>query len=254
VSHRGLRTTCCRLSFPARPSHLGPCLAAPALAPQHLCPSSRLTPEATNTSTSGYRLALGLTLLRLALAPIVLAVSTATAAGPVIATVLAVGFLSDVFDGVVARHHGVATPGLRRLDSTVDTVFYLAIAYAVFRLHPAPVRALAWPIGIVLAGEALNYVAAYLVFKRGAGYHAWSAKVWGALLFAALLVLLASGSSALLPLALVAGIIAQADTLAITLVLPDWQSDVPSAWHAVRMRRDLRRRRTVERDARQVIP
>jgi CDP-diacylglycerol--glycerol-3-phosphate 3-phosphatidyltransferase len=193
-------------------------------------------------------------LLRLALAPVALAVSTANAAGPVIAIVLVVGFLSDVFDGVVARHYRVATPGLRRLDSTVDTVFYLAIAYAVFRLHPAPLRALAWPIGIVLVGEALNYVAAYLVFKRGAGYHAWSAKAWGALLFVALLLLLASGSSALLPVALVLGVIAQADTLAITLALPVWQSDVPSAWHAVRMRRDPRRGRTVERDARRMTP
>ncbi|HSQ31127.1 MAG TPA: CDP-alcohol phosphatidyltransferase family protein [Gemmatimonadaceae bacterium] len=201
-------------------------------------PSGSLTPEAAHTSTRiGWRLALGLTLLRLALAPVLLVMSTVKVAGPVIATVLAVGFLSDVFDGVVARHFGVATPGLRGLDSTVDTIFYLAIAYAVFRLHPGPLRALAWPIGIVLAGEALNYAAAYLIFKRGAGYHAWSAKAWGALLFVALLMLLTTGSSALLPIALIAGIIAQADTLAITLTLPQWQSDVPSALHALRIRR-----------------
>jgi CDP-diacylglycerol--glycerol-3-phosphate 3-phosphatidyltransferase len=190
-----------------------------------------------NTSTRiGWRLAVGLTLLRLALAPLVLAIPTA---GPVIATFLAVGFLSDVFDGVVARHYGVATPGLRRLDSVVDTVFYLAVAYAVFRLHPAPLRALAWPIGVVLAGEALNYVAAYAVFRRAAGYHAWSAKLWGLLLFVALLVLLAVGSAALLPLALGAGIIAQADTLLITITLPRWRSDVPSVLHALRIRRGV---------------
>ena len=198
-------------------------------------PFGSLTPRAANTySRIGRHFALGLTLLRLALAPVVLAIPTA---GPVIATVLVVGFLSDIFDGVVARRYGVATPALRRLDSVVDTVFYLAIAYAVFRLHPGPLRALAWPIGIVLAGEAFNYVAAYAVFRRAAGYHAWSAKVWGALLFVALLMLLATGSSALLPIALVAGIIAQADTLAITFTLPRWQSDVPSVFHALRIRR-----------------
>ena len=100
-----------------------------------------------------------------------------------------------------------------------------------------PLRALAWPIAIVLTGEALNYAVAYAVFRRIAGYHAWSAKLWGALLFVSLLVLLAIGSAAVLPLALVAGMVAQADTLAITFVLPAWQSDVPSVWHALRIRR-----------------
>jgi len=201
---------------------------------------SHLTPPQLPTNTSsriGWHVALGLTLLRLVLSPVVLVMAEASVAGLAIAAVLVAGFLSDVFDGIVARRYGVATPGLRRLDSSVDTVFYLGIAYAVFRLHPAPLRALAWPIAIVLAGEALNYAVAYAVFRRTAGYHAWSAKLWGLLLFASLLSLLAIGSAMLLPLALTAGIIAQADTLAITVVLPAWRSDVPSAWHALRIRR-----------------
>jgi CDP-diacylglycerol--glycerol-3-phosphate 3-phosphatidyltransferase len=197
---------------------------------------------------AGWLAALGLTLLRLALAPAALLLLRAGAPGAVFAAILVTGFLSDVFDGVVARRCGVATAMLRRLDSSVDTVFYLAIAYAVYRLHPDPLRALAWPIAIVLGGEALNYVAAYALFRREAGYHAWSAKVWGALLFSSLLLLLAGGNAILLPVALTAGIVAQADTLAITLSLPAWQPDVRGVGHALRLRRTW-----LDRRARSVV-
>jgi len=197
---------------------------------------------------AGWLAALGLTLLRLALAPAALLLLRAGAPGAVFAAILVTGFLSDVFDGVVARRHGVATPMLRRLDSSVDTVFYLAIAYAVYRLHPDPLRALVWPIAIVLAGEALNYAVAYAVFRREASYHAWSAKVWGVLLFSSLLLLLAGGNAILLPVALTAGIVAQADTLAITLSLPAWQPDVRGVGHALRLRRTW-----LDRRARSVV-
>ena len=43
---------------------------------------------------------------------------------------LIAAFLSDVFDGILARRLGVATPTLRRLDSIADSVFYLAAVFA----------------------------------------------------------------------------------------------------------------------------
>ena len=185
---------------------------------------------------NGYRLSLALTLLRLALAPVLVVLARGGAPGLVLAGMLITGFVSDVLDGVVARHAGVVTPFLRRLDSSVDTVFYLGVAYAAWHRHPDALRALAWPIGAVIVGEALNYAAAYAKFRREASYHARSAKLWGLLLFLALLLLFATGSAALLPVALVAGMLAEAETLAITLVLRRWRHDVPSVWNARRVR------------------
>jgi phosphatidylglycerophosphate synthase len=67
---------------------------------------------------------------------------------------LVMAFLSDVFDGVVARRLGVATTALRRMDSAADTTFYVAAAYAAWRLYPdgvarhaAPLLALGRPRG-----------------------------------------------------------------------------------------------------------
>ena len=43
---------------------------------------------------------------------------------------LILAFLSDVFDGILARRLNVATPDLRRLDSIADSTFYLAALLA----------------------------------------------------------------------------------------------------------------------------
>jgi CDP-diacylglycerol--glycerol-3-phosphate 3-phosphatidyltransferase len=185
---------------------------------------------------NGYRLSLGLTLLRLALAPALVVLARTGASGLLLAAALVAGFVSDVLDGVVARRAGVVTPFLRRLDSGVDTVFYLGVAYAAWHRHPDALRALAVPILIVIAAEALNYLVAYARFRREASYHARSARLWGLLLFLALLVLLATGRPTLLPVALAVGMLAEAETFAITLVLRGWRHDVPSVWNALRVR------------------
>ena len=188
----------------------------------------------TRAQRRGWLGSLLLTLLRLALAPVFVACARVGTPGWILALLLVAGFASDILDGVVARRYAAITPFLRRLDSTVDTIFYLAVAYAAWMLYPLPLRLLAWPIAVVLAGEAANYVAAIIKFRREASYHAWSAKLWGVLLFLALLSLFGTGSAELLPIALASGILAQCESLAITLVLPAWRHDVPSLWHASR--------------------
>jgi CDP-diacylglycerol--glycerol-3-phosphate 3-phosphatidyltransferase len=195
----------------------------------------------TRLQRRGWWVSLAITLFRLALAPTLIVLARGRAPGWLLACALVAGFVSDVVDGMVARRASAVTPFLRRLDSSVDTVFYLAVAYAAWVLHPEPLRRLAVPIGVVVGGEALNYVVALVRFRREASYHAVSAKLWGLLLFLALLVLLGTGSAVLLPVALAAGIVAELETLAITMTLPSWRHDVPSVWHAWRIRHDSRR-------------
>lgn len=179
---------------------------------------------------------LALTLLRLALAPALVLMVEAQAPGWTFAAALCTGFVSDVFDGVVARRFGVATSFLRRLDSAVDIVFYVAVAYAAWRLYPAAFGGIKWWVAVIVAGEAVNHVIALRKFGREPSYHAWSAKCWGLLLFLGLFLLLGMGVSSLLPLVIGVGLVAQLEVLAITLVLTEWQHDVPSVWHAYRAR------------------
>ena len=181
--------------------------------------------------------ALALTLLRLALAPVVVALGLTRDGGVAIAVLVVVGFLSDVFDGVVARRTGRATPILRRLDSTVDTIFYLGVAAAAWMLHRAELRPLLPLILLVIATELGTNALCWLRFRREASYHALSARLFGVALFGALLLLFAAGSPALLLPAIAIGLLSHLENAAITLVLPEWRYDVRSLFVALEIRR-----------------
>jgi len=186
----------------------------------------------------GRQVALALTWLRVVLAVVFLWFGIDRRAGYVAAGLLLVGFLSDVFDGVVARHYAVATAGLRRFDSIADTYFYLAVVFCAWRFRPAVFQTYAVWIAVVLVTEVLHHVLPKIKYGRTTSYHAWSAKTWGAVLFAALALLLARGDGRLLPVAVVCGVIAHLENMAMTLVLPSWHHDVRSIVHAWRLRRE----------------
>ena len=180
---------------------------------------------------------LGLTLLRALLAPVVLVLGFTGGSPTGFAACLIAAFLSDYFDGVIARRLGVATPGLRRLDSAADSLFYLACVAVAWHLHPDAILD-RWPALAVLAAlEVTRYVFDLIKFRREASYHMWSSKFWGLWLFIGFYALLVHGHSGLLvSLAVYAGIVADLEGLLISMVLPQWQSDVPTLVHALRLR------------------
>jgi len=150
---------------------------------------------------------------------------------------LSVAFLSDVFDGMLARHLKLATPALRRLDSGADTLFYLAVAWAAWHLYPAALARRAWLLGLLGLLEVARYGLDLWRFGREASYHSWSAKLFGIALFAACFSLLALGrDNFTLTAAIGCGIFADAEGLAISLVLRHWRTDVPTLVHALRLR------------------
>jgi phosphatidylglycerophosphate synthase len=195
----------------------------------------------TRAQRRGRAVALGLTGLRAALAPVLVALGIAHGGGLAAAALIA-GFVSDVFDGVVARRFGVSTAGLRRLDSITDIAFYLAAVFCAWRLQPQVLRAYAIAIALVVGTLVFDHLVERWKFGRAASYHAWTAKLWGLTLFAALVLLFARGSGALLPLAIACGLLSNLEDLAITLVLPAWRHDVPSVVHAWRIRAESSRR------------
>ena len=186
------------------------------------------------------RLPLALTLLRLALAPVMAALSSKP--HPVLfGLILAAAFLSDIFDGVLARRLGVATAFLRRLDSAVDIIFYLGVGWALWRLRPDAVQAHFGLLGAVVALELLHFLAARIKYGRKASYHLWSAEAWGVALFAGALALLSfGGGSAWFALMLWPGVLENLEGLAVTAILPAWTHDVPTLLHAMGRKLTLR--------------
>src|SRR5690242_14436081 len=79
--------------------------------------------------------------LRLVLAPLLVAGAVLKLAGPVLATGLTIAFLSDVFDGIIARRVGASTPELRVADSRADVIFYLCVLAGLWIYRPEPLFA-----------------------------------------------------------------------------------------------------------------
>ncbi|OWQ93870.1 hypothetical protein CDN99_05435 [Roseateles aquatilis] len=184
-----------------------------------------------------------LTALRAALAPVMVALAFIPAAanadwiGLAFGLCLTTAFLSDIFDGVLARRWGVATPTLRRMDSVADSLFYVGATVAVWHLRPDAITSRCWPLLALLALELARYAFDWLKFRREAAYHMWSSKLWGLALFAGFVSLLAFGEDGwAVDAAVFIGIVADLEGLAISMVLPVWRNDVPSLAHALRIR------------------
>ena len=150
---------------------------------------------------------------------------------------LVAAVLSDIFDGVLARRLGVATPRLREVDSWVDAWFCLWIAASAWMSQRETVLVLAPLIVAWLLTDWLALAFDWLKFRRFAAYHAYSSKLAGLLLFAAIFALFVfGGSREFLALALCVAIISHIERMAITAILPNWTPDVLSVWHALKLR------------------
>jgi len=160
---------------------------------------------------------------------------------------IAAGFVSDVYDGVLARRWGTATAALRIADSATDIVFYLCILAAVVLRHGTVIRERLGLLGVVLALEAGRLVFDWFKFGRMASYHSYTAKAWGVLLAVATIALLCfDGAFWLVTVALAWGIVCDVEGLAMSLMLPEWAHDVKTLRRAL----ILRQKMLAEREAR----
>ena len=183
------------------------------------------------------KLPLALILLRAALGPVVVVLALAHPNNAQFATCLTLAFLSDYFDGVIARHLGIATAGLRRLDSIADSIFYVAALFAAWHLRSELLVSYLPSLAALLALEAARYAIDYRKFGKEASYHMWSSKLWGIALFSGFFALLVNEVAGWpVSLAIYIGLVADIEGLAISLVLPRWQADVPTIFHAIRLR------------------
>jgi phosphatidylglycerophosphate synthase len=183
------------------------------------------------------RIPLALTALRAALGPVVVLMALARPNPAGFAVCLTLAFLSDYFDGVIARRLGIATAPLRRLDSIADTVFYVCALLAVWHLRSDILHPYLPALLVLAALEVARYAFDFLKFGREASYHMWSSKFWGITLVVAFFALLVSGRAGWpVSLAIYAGIVADVEGLAISSVLREWKTDVPTVFHALALR------------------
>jgi CDP-diacylglycerol--glycerol-3-phosphate 3-phosphatidyltransferase len=186
----------------------------------------------------GRQIPLALTGLRAALGPVIVLLALHAPVRWALGLCLVLAIASDLFDGVIARQLGIATPTLRRLDSVSDTIFYVGAAFAAWHLHPAAITGRLVPLGVLAVLEIGRYLLDWARFRQEASYHMWSSKAWGVVLFLGLFSLLALGTdNGFVSAAIYLGILADVEGVAISLVLKHPRTDVPTLWHAVQLRK-----------------
>ena len=81
--------------------------------------------------------------------------------------------------------------------------------------------------------EAMCYFISFFKFGKETCTHAFLAKLWGLSLLAAFTSLLGFQYAGIpFYIAIILGLISHIDRILITLILPEWQHDIPSSYHA----------------------
>lgn len=150
------------------------------------------------------------------------------------------GILSDIFDGIIARKMNISSVKLRRLDSQVDLVFWLSIGISSYLLNPEIIADHKVYIVFVFLMEGLCYLTSILKFGRETCTHAFLSKIWGIALLVSFIALIGFGHGGIpLKFAVFWGLISQLDVILIILLLPKWQNDIPSFYHAYLIRKGI---------------
>jgi CDP-diacylglycerol--glycerol-3-phosphate 3-phosphatidyltransferase len=179
---------------------------------------------------------------RFLLAPIILLLAYfgAQQSGTLIIVLMYLGLFSDILDGIVARKLGVASARLRRMDSQTDMIFWVSIGIATWMLFPELIRSHAASIVTIFIMEGLCYAISLLRFGKETCTHAFLAKMWGLSLLIAFTSLIGFNYAGIpFYTAIVLGIVSHVDRILITLILPRWTHDIPSAYHAYLIRKGI---------------
>ncbi len=150
---------------------------------------------------------------------------------------LAVAFLTDALDGMLARRTGQTSRLGAQLDSWADVAVYAATAISLFLLWPALVRSEWLALTAVVVSIALPALAGLLRFGRFTSYHTVLVKAAVAATAIALCLMLFGLSVWPFRLAAMLAVLAAFEELAITAVLREERSDVVSLWHVLREQR-----------------
>ena len=93
------------------------------------------------------------------------------------------GGISDVFDGIAARHFGKETKFGARFDTVADGIFTLIVIVKVLRAITVPVWLLIW-IACIAVLKCGNVITGFVLYRRFVSEHTRMNKICGVLLFA----------------------------------------------------------------------
>lgn len=155
----------------------------------------------------------------------------------IINTLLIIGPISDIFDGIIARKLNVSTVKLRRMDSFIDQIFWLSALAAAYVICGTFFIENAFLLIALLGAEALTYLISYIKFRKEVATHAILSKVWTLTILVTLVQIISTCESKwLFMTCFYIGVITRMEIIAILLIIRKWENDVPSLYHAILIR------------------
>jgi phosphatidylglycerophosphate synthase len=151
---------------------------------------------------------------------------------------LVISLMTDALDGFLARRLNAYSELGRKLDSAADYLTMLTGLAGIALLWPEVVRReLPW----IAAGLGTFFgVVAYGFIRLGRApcYHTWLSKIGMAGGALSLIPLLAGWSATPFHIMIAVQILAGIEEVVIATLVPSHVGEMPSAWHARRMRRE----------------
>lgn len=145
---------------------------------------------------------------------------------------------TDWIDGKLAILLHQRTRLGAKLDSIADATFYASVLLVTWYLKSDFLRAeLPWIVAALLA-YAVNIASSFAKFRRFAAYHTRAAKTGWLVVSIAIISIFADWSPWALRIASAGVMIINLEETAITFVLRRPHVDVPSLYHAIKLRRE----------------
>ncbi|MDZ8105483.1 MAG: CDP-alcohol phosphatidyltransferase family protein [Nostoc sp. DedQUE12a] len=149
-------------------------------------------------------------------------------------------FVSDIFDGIIARRLNVSNAQLRQADSWADVCLFSCIFISAWLIHRDILIAYRVPLLTVVFVQMVWWLVNLVKYGKPASYHTYSAKFLGITLFIAIIALFGFNYAGVtLWITCIAGTIYSLEEIAMTLILPVWTHDVLSIFHAFNIRQEL---------------
>lgn len=148
--------------------------------------------------------------------------------------------ISDVLDGIIARYLKISTQEMRQMDTKIDTVFWFSCLFYISINYPYFLKHHLLQIGILVFSELFVIAFGFLKFHERISYHTIFSKSWALLLlwFFVDLILNKSAHYSFI-ISFWYGIFVQIEILLIALILKKSQTDVPSVFHAIKLKKGL---------------
>lgn len=174
--------------------------------------------------------------IRFLLAPLLLldALDRHASLAFIIAYLIAV--FSDIFDGIIARRLQVSTARLRQADSWADITLYSSVALSTWLVHPDVLLDFQMPLLLAIAAQLTLFAFSLVKFGKFPSFHTYTAKMWGLTLLVATVALFGFGYARTLWLAIALCFINSLEEIVMVLLLPEWQCDILSVFHAMSLR------------------